>query len=99
MIKCLLLSGANNHDWRRSSPFVKQVLEESGLFEVTLTENPSDVLEDAEGLSRYQLIFSDYYGPEWSTQGKGQLRGGGARRHGAGGDARRRQRLPRLGGV
>lgn len=80
MIKCLLLSGANNHDWRRSSPFIKQTLEGSGLFEVTLTENPSDVLEDADGLSSYDVIFSDYYGPEWSDKAKANfeaaIRGG-----------------------
>lgn len=70
MIKCLLLSGENNHDWRRSSPFIKQVLEESGLFEVTLTENPSEALENAEGLCKYNLIFSDYNGPEWSEKAK-----------------------------
>jgi type 1 glutamine amidotransferase len=65
-IKCLLLSGANNHDWRRSSPFCKHVLEESGKFEVTITQNPSAVLEDAYELDGYDLIFSDYNGPEWS---------------------------------
>jgi uncharacterized protein len=65
-IKTLLLSGANNHDWRRSAPFVKNVLRDSGLFDVTLTENPPAALEDSAALTEYQLIFSDYNGPHWS---------------------------------
>jgi len=69
-IKTLLLSGANNHDWTKSTPFCKALLEKSGKFAVTVTENPSDVLEDAEGLKGYQLFFSDYNGPAWSEAAK-----------------------------
>jgi len=69
-IKTLLLAGANNHDWTRSSPFCKQLLDDSGLFDVTLTEDPSAALEDAETLATYDLIFSDYNGPAWSETAK-----------------------------
>ncbi len=69
-ISTLLLSGANNHDWKRSSPFVRDVLERSGRFAVTLTEDPSAALEDAKALKRFQLIFSDYNGPMWSEAAK-----------------------------
>ncbi|NLO73304.1 MAG: ThuA domain-containing protein [candidate division WS1 bacterium] len=69
-IQTLLLTGANNHDWTRSSPFVKQLLEDSGNFRVDLTEHPGAVLEKAAGLDRYDLFFSDYYGPEWSDTAK-----------------------------
>ena len=65
-IETLLLAGANNHDWTRSAPFCKKVLEDSGKFAVTLTEDPSTALEDAEALARYDLLFSDYNGPDWS---------------------------------
>jgi len=70
IIKCLLISGANNHDWKRSSPFCKDVLEKSGKFSVTLTEDPSSALEDASALAGYDLIFSDYNGPAWSDRAK-----------------------------
>ena len=69
-IKTLLLSGANNHDWTRSSPFVRDLLNASGKFEVTLTEDPSAALEDAEALKSFPLIFSDYNGPAWSETAK-----------------------------
>lgn len=66
MIKTLLLSGANNHDWERSTPYCKDLLENSGKFSVDVTNNPSQILEDAEALKEYQLFFSDYNGPMWS---------------------------------
>jgi uncharacterized protein len=65
-ISTLLLSGANNHDWTRSTPYVRDLLERSGRFAVTVCENPSAALEDAAELAAYQLIFSDYNGPDWS---------------------------------
>ena len=66
VINTLLISGANNHDWSRSTPYCKDVLERAGRFRVTVTENPSEVLEDVEALKEYQLLFSDYNGPMWS---------------------------------
>ncbi|MEI7837684.1 MAG: ThuA domain-containing protein [Planctomycetota bacterium] len=69
-IKTLLLSGANNHDWKYSSPVIRGQLEASGRFEVTVTEDPSKTLEDAQALAGYSLIFMDYNGPEWSAAAK-----------------------------
>ena len=69
-IKTLLLTGQNNHDWKRSAPFCKTLLEKSGKFDITLTENPSAALEDAASLAKYQLIFCDYNGPMWTDAAK-----------------------------
>jgi len=69
-IKTLLLSGANNHDWKRSSPFLRDVLERSGKFAVTMAEDPSSALGDAKALGKVELIFSDYNGPAWSDAAK-----------------------------
>jgi type 1 glutamine amidotransferase len=69
-IKTLLLSGANNHDWRRSTPFFRDLLQDSGRFEVTVTEDPSSALGDAGSLAAYDLLVSDYNGPEWSESAK-----------------------------
>ncbi|MBM3214727.1 ThuA domain-containing protein [Candidatus Poribacteria bacterium] len=66
MIRTLILSGANNHDWARSTPFCKNVLEASGRFSVDVTTNPTEVLEDKAKLATYQLLFLDYFGPAWS---------------------------------
>lgn len=66
-ISALLLTGANNHDWKRSALFFKEVLENSGRFAVTLTEDPSGALADAKALARHALILIDYNGPAWRT--------------------------------
>ena len=70
MIQTLLITGANNHYWKRSSPFCKKLLEDTGRFQVDLTENPSETLGNRDSLSRYQLFFVDYNGPEWSAAAK-----------------------------
>jgi uncharacterized protein len=66
MIKTLLLSGQNNHDWTRSTPFCRDLLEASGRFAVTVSEDPSAALAEAAALADYDLIFCDYNGPDWS---------------------------------
>ena len=65
-IKTVVLSGENNHDWRRSTPFCKDLLAASGRFDVTVTEDPSAWLADAGNLEGCELIFSEYNGPDWS---------------------------------
>jgi type 1 glutamine amidotransferase len=59
-VTTLLLTGRNNHDWARSAPFCRDLLERSGRFAVTLTEAPADVLADADAVRRYQLFFFDW---------------------------------------
>ena len=39
-IKTLILSGANNHDWKATTPVIKNLLEQSGRFTVSVTETP-----------------------------------------------------------
>jgi len=69
-IKTLLITGANNHDWQRSTPYCKNLLEKSGKFAVDVAEDPSSILEDVEKIKDYDLFFSDYNGPEWSEAAK-----------------------------
>ena len=64
-IPVLLITGANNHDWKRTAPFLKTVLDRSGRFADTLTEDPSSVLEKGD-LGRFELFLLDYNGPDWS---------------------------------
>ena len=77
LIRVLLLTGENNHDWRRSAPYLKQLLEKSGKFTVDLTETPREALEDRNRLNDYDLFFVDYNGPDW-----GELRWTPLSRHG-----------------
>jgi type 1 glutamine amidotransferase len=63
-MKTLLVTGANNHDWQRTAPFLADLLGASREFEVEVTEDPSSTLES--DLSAYDLFFLDYNGPDWS---------------------------------
>lgn len=67
-INTLLLTGANNHDWQRTTPYFAQLLENDG-HTVTVSENPSETLEQISPWS-YDLIVLDYNGPEWSAEAK-----------------------------
>jgi len=65
-IKTLILTGTHNHDWERTTPFIANLMNESGRFAVDVTEQPEEVLEDAGKLAGYQLLFDNYNGEMWS---------------------------------
>ena len=75
LIKTLILTGVNNHDWEQSSSICQNLLESTGRFSVEICENPSARLENREQLDQYQLFLIDYNtgfdnlytGPEWSS--------------------------------
>lgn len=69
-IETLLISGANNHDWTRSAPYCRDLLQNSGRFNVLLTENPCEQLGDKNLLEKHQLLFVDYNGPAWDDNSK-----------------------------
>lgn len=58
LIRALLLSGANNHDWRTTTPRIKQILEDSGRFAVTVLEQTDQI--SAELLNDFDVIVSDF---------------------------------------
>jgi type 1 glutamine amidotransferase len=71
----LILSGQNNHDWKATTPLIKAILDEGGLFTVGVTENPG--LLTAPFLEPYDVIVSNWnsfgLGPEaerWSEETK-----------------------------
>ncbi len=64
-IPVLLISGANNHDWNWTAPSLRSMLEESGRFDVDVTEMPEETLANAEGLKRYAAFVLDYNGKSW----------------------------------
>jgi type 1 glutamine amidotransferase len=64
-IRVLLLSGRNNHDWRTTTPFLRQLLVDSGRFDVRVVEEPAGTTR--ETLSVYDVVVSDYCGPRWGA--------------------------------
>ncbi|MBK5290994.1 MAG: ThuA domain-containing protein, partial [Acidobacteriia bacterium] len=64
-IRVLILSGRNNHDWRSTTPRLRQILEETGRFDVRVTEEPAGLT--AQTLEPYHVLVSDYNGPRWGA--------------------------------
>lgn len=57
-LRVLLLSGQNNHNWRETTPRIRQILQDSGRFIVDVTEPPEGLT--AESLQAYDVIVSDW---------------------------------------
>ncbi len=61
--KALIIDGRNNHAWQRTSPHMKQLLEETGLFSVdTATTAPlGQPLDDFKpDFSKYDVLVCNY---------------------------------------
>ena len=59
-IRVLILTGVNNHDWKRTAPFCKDLLEKTGRFDVEISDAPSTTLSSRTNLNQYQLFLLDY---------------------------------------
>ncbi|MBK8098538.1 MAG: DUF1080 domain-containing protein [Planctomycetes bacterium] len=64
-LRALLVSGANNHDWKWTSPVIAESLTETGRFTVDITDEPATTLADVERLRGYQVIVLNYNGKRW----------------------------------
>jgi type 1 glutamine amidotransferase len=68
-LKVLLIDGQNNHDWKTTSPVLKQILEEDGLATVDIATSPAKG-EDMNGFvpnfAAYRVVVSNYNGALWS---------------------------------
>lgn len=67
-LKVLILSGANNHDWKQTTPAIKATLEETGRFTVDVEEKVPDLTPDS--FAPYAVILSDFntFGPGAPTK-------------------------------
>ncbi len=58
VISVLILSGKNNHNWEQTTPAIQSILEGSGRFKVTVTNNPENI--DPNTLNQYDVILSNW---------------------------------------
>ena len=58
MINVLLFSGRNNHQWQKTTPVIKNILEKSGKFKVVVTNHPQET--KPADLLKYDLIISNW---------------------------------------
>ena len=70
-IKTLLITGQNDHNWQVSHVVLKQILENSGRFDVDFVISPEQG-KDMSGFvldfSPYQLVVLDYNGDSWPEE-------------------------------
>ncbi len=69
--KTLIITGQNNHDWQASSPLLKKILDETGLFSTEIMVTPEkggDMAGFRPDFSGYKLVVLDYNGDSWSDE-------------------------------
>lgn len=57
-VNVLIVDGFSNHDWRKTTAFIKATLEETGLFEAAVTTTPGEAGDP--GWKHWRPRFSDY---------------------------------------
>jgi len=72
-LKALIVDGQNNHNWKATTPVMKQILEAAGLFTVDVATSPPRG-QPMEGFqpdfAKYDVIVSNYNGAEWPKDTK-----------------------------
>ena len=69
--KTLIITGQNNHNWKASSPVLKEILDETGLFSAEIMITPDkggDMKTFDPDFSKFKLVVIDYNGDSWSEK-------------------------------
>jgi len=67
----LLIDGQNNHSWQTTTPVLKEALEKSGKFTVTVSTSPPGNAPASAwetwhpDFAKYKAVVSNYNGAEW----------------------------------
>ncbi len=78
-IRVLLLDGESAgayHNWKLTTPVLREILEETGLFEVTVLTAPThdgDFSQFDPQLGKFQAIVMNYDGPDWPENLRAQF--------------------------
>src|ERR1044071_29967 len=74
-VRVLVIDGQNNHDWKSTTPVLKKILEDSGLFQVDVLTTPpkgGDFSTFKPDFSKYQLVVGNYNefptGDKWPVE-------------------------------
>lgn len=71
--KALIVDGQNGHDWKGTTPSLKQLLEETKLFTVDVATSPA-AKQDMSGFkpnfAAYNVVVLNYQGDEWPAATK-----------------------------
>lgn len=83
-IPALIVDGQNNHHWQETTPVLKHLLEETGLFDVAVATTPpqgADMSPFHPDFSKYRVVVLNYNGEPWAKPAQAAfdayVRGGG----------------------
>jgi type 1 glutamine amidotransferase len=71
MLKALIIDGQNNHNWKGTTPLLKKILEDTGLFKVDVATSPpggGNMSSFKPKFKDYHLVVSNYNGELWSKE-------------------------------
>jgi len=72
-IKALIVDGQNNHNWAETTPHLKKLLEETGMFAVDVATSPprgADMSGFTPKFADYDLVVLNYHGDSWPEETK-----------------------------
>jgi type 1 glutamine amidotransferase len=75
--KALIVDGQNGHDWKSTTPVLKKVLEDSGLFTVDVATSPpkgQDMSGFKPDFAAYNVVVMNYQGDDWPRETRRALR-------------------------
>jgi hypothetical protein len=73
-LKVMLISGQNNHNWRKSTPFLKRILDDAAHLKVDVVLSPTNNSPASEWakwrpqFSAYDCVVLDYNGDRWPEE-------------------------------
>ena len=67
-IRVLIVDGQNNHNWKATTPVLRAILEDAGLFTVDVATSPKNIAEFKPKFSDYDVVVSNYNGKDWPEE-------------------------------
>jgi type 1 glutamine amidotransferase len=80
-MKALIVTGQNGHDWKGTTPVLKKLVEETGLFTVDVATTPArppvakgekpkpaDLSSFKPEFAKYNVVISNYQGDPWPEE-------------------------------
>lgn len=70
-LKALIVDGQNNHDWKSTTPILKEILAESGLFSVDIDTSPAagqPMSSFKPAFTAYNVVVLNYTGDDWPKE-------------------------------
>ena len=101
-LKALIVDGQNYHNWQQTTPVLKKLLEETGLFAVDVATSPpqgKDMSRFQPDFSAYNVVVMNYHGDDWPEATQKALEQYMSRRRRAGDRPRGLPQLSQVEGV